>query len=340
MLLQNGLAAGLAWYIAHEIIGHQAPFFAPVAASIALGLAATQRVRRTIELIIGVALGVAVGDLFIMWVGVGVLQVGLVVVLAMATALLIGAGSVMVAQAGSSAILVATLQPPTEGIYYQRWIDTLIGGLVGLAVSALLLPLNPLRAVQRAAKPVFARLSDGLAGVADALQNRDLGAARSALDLLRSIDKPLAAFRTEAVGASEHAEVAPVWWRSRDQLRSYADAALYVLRAVTNSQVLARRALSVVRMEEPIPATMVEAMRDLSDAVEQLHRDFFGDSALDEVRGTLLSAVAATTNSEDSGFSGRVVYAQVRTIAHDLLRVSGLDEDAVRAATRRALQRT
>jgi uncharacterized membrane protein YgaE (UPF0421/DUF939 family) len=36
-ILQCGLAAGLAWLVAGNLIGHEQPFFAPIAAVISLG---------------------------------------------------------------------------------------------------------------------------------------------------------------------------------------------------------------------------------------------------------------------------------------------------------------
>jgi uncharacterized membrane protein YgaE (UPF0421/DUF939 family) len=37
---QSALAAALAWYLAHAVIGHSAAFFAPIAALVALGVGA------------------------------------------------------------------------------------------------------------------------------------------------------------------------------------------------------------------------------------------------------------------------------------------------------------
>src|SRR4051794_5318713 len=71
LALQVGAAAGAAWYIAHDLIGHQRPFFAPVSAVVALGAALGQRLRRVIELVVGVALGILVGDALIYLMGTG-----------------------------------------------------------------------------------------------------------------------------------------------------------------------------------------------------------------------------------------------------------------------------
>ncbi len=64
-IVQSALAAGLAWYLAHDAIGHPRAFFAPIAALIALGVGAANRPRRVIELTLGVAVGIGVGDVLI-----------------------------------------------------------------------------------------------------------------------------------------------------------------------------------------------------------------------------------------------------------------------------------
>ena len=114
--------------VATEVFGHRAPFFAPVAAIITLGLTVTQRGRRAVEVAIGVAVGIAVGDLLVLWIGVGPAQLALVVMLATALAIFLGSGQMLATQAAVSAALVATLQPPTDGVTFSRFLDALAGG--------------------------------------------------------------------------------------------------------------------------------------------------------------------------------------------------------------------
>jgi uncharacterized membrane protein YgaE (UPF0421/DUF939 family) len=64
-----------------------------------------------------------------------------------------------VTQVASSATLVATLTPLGGDYVFSRFIDAIVGGTVGVAVMALLLPLNPLTVVQRAARPVLEALA-------------------------------------------------------------------------------------------------------------------------------------------------------------------------------------
>ena len=59
--MQSALAATLAWWVAHDLIGHRSAFFAPIAALIALGVGVTNHPRRVLELTLGVAVGIGVG---------------------------------------------------------------------------------------------------------------------------------------------------------------------------------------------------------------------------------------------------------------------------------------
>ena len=50
---QCTLAAGAAWYVAADVLGHASPFFAPIAAVVSLGTSYGQRLRRVAELTVG-----------------------------------------------------------------------------------------------------------------------------------------------------------------------------------------------------------------------------------------------------------------------------------------------
>ena len=156
LIAQAALAAGIAWYLANRISDDpDPPFFAPIAAIISLGAALGQRLRRTLELVLGVALGVGVADLLIAQIGSGTAQLVLVVALAMSAAVLLDGGQLLVIQAATSSVLVATLVPADgslDGV--DRFRDALIGGAVGIVIGLFLLPLNPLAVAKRATLPV------------------------------------------------------------------------------------------------------------------------------------------------------------------------------------------
>ncbi len=341
LAVQGGLGAALAWFVAHDLVGHATPFFAPISAVIVLGVSTGQRVRRMFELIFGVAIGIAVGDLLILAIGTGPIQLGLVVTLAMTVALFLGGGGPLVMQSASSAVLVATLAPPTHGVYYTRWVDALIGGLVGFAVHALLLPLNPLSTVRKATRPVLGALAAGLAEVAAALRAGDARAAEAALEHLRATEPALRRFADALTTGRETASVAPVRWRSRGALALYVDAAPHIDHAVRNARVLARRAAAALAAEEKLPPRLADAIDLEAEAVRALHREIERGIEPEQTRERCVEAVreAVRAYAEGVGFSGQVIVAQLRSLAFDLLRASGLDETETHRVARTARKR-
>jgi uncharacterized membrane protein YgaE (UPF0421/DUF939 family) len=152
-ILQTAVAACLAWFLAVLILGLERPTFAPIAAVIVLGLAVGERLRRALELTLGVAFGVAMADLLLSVVGVGAVQAGVFVVLAMGLAVFLGAGELGVKEAAISAMIIMfTYTPSAAGFPFDRFLEALIGGGTALLINALL-PVNPERMVEDAAFP-------------------------------------------------------------------------------------------------------------------------------------------------------------------------------------------
>ena len=180
-ILQVSVAAALAWLIATEVLGHPPPFFAPVSAIITLGLTVGQRGRRAAEVAFGVALGIAIADLLVLQIGTGAAQLAIVVLLATSAAIFLGSGQMLATQAAVSAALVATLQPPTDGFKFDRFLDALVGGGVALLVNALLLPAHPSSWYAAPPRPVLEELAATLEDVAVALERRDRELAEAAL---------------------------------------------------------------------------------------------------------------------------------------------------------------
>src|SRR5258705_4305024 len=190
--LQTAVGAGLAWFVAHDLIGHAQPFFAPIAATIALGLAPGRRSRRAVEMAVGVAFGIAIGDLLVSQIGSGALQIAVVVAVAMTGALLVGGGAILVSQSAASAILLVAFAPSGGGLLPARLLDALVGGAVGLLV-VIAIPRHPLRVADAALDPVFDGLAAALDEIALSLERHDLARAEAVLVRARALDGPLAA---------------------------------------------------------------------------------------------------------------------------------------------------
>jgi uncharacterized membrane protein YgaE (UPF0421/DUF939 family) len=338
-IVQATLAAGLAWLIATEVFGHARPFFAPIAAIICLGATYVERGRRTVELMVGVTIGIAVGDLLISVIGVGTWQLMVVVGLAMATAVFVGGGPILVAQAASAAILVVTLQPPTQGIYWARIIDAFTGGLIAIAI-AILLPVDPLALARRTVRPLLSELAGALDDVAIALRTRNVAACEHALARARALDTKAGAFHSAVVAAGETARMAPPRWGTRERVSHYAEADPQLDNAVRNVRVLARGAMRALQLGDHVPDDIATALHELASAVrgfDSALADRGGASTKGSRADALRAAARATLVLERTGnLSVSVLVGQVRSTAVDLLRALGLDGDEARTAVRAA----
>src|SRR5438309_1345761 len=150
-ILQTAVAAVGAWYLAVLLGVEHRPTFASIAAVISLGAAFGERRQRAIQLIAGVMLGIVLADLLVRAIGYGLPQIGVLVVLAMLSAVILGGSELLVTEAAVSAILVATLSSTPE----VRLLEVLIGGGVALVVHTLVFPPDPRIGAARAASVAF-----------------------------------------------------------------------------------------------------------------------------------------------------------------------------------------
>lgn len=332
LALQAAVAAGIAWFIAHQLLHHVQPFFAPISAVIVLAVSVGQRMRRAIELVLGNAFGILFGEVLVAYIGRGAWQVSLAVFVAILAAIMFGGSSALVGQAASSAVLVVTFVT-TRDYFFSRFIDALVGGGVGLAVMALLLPLNPLTMVSRAAGPILNAITTGLSATAAAITDRDAAEAQRALAALRDAESKLRALNDAIVAGKEISVFAPIRWGKRGALLQYIDAYNHIARTLRNSRVLTRRTVIAIQDGEPLPDALAVAVQSLADGASQLHRDL---AAGDEPAATREDAIKGVRAASEAygiglGFSGSVIAAQVRSIASDLLRATGVEhEEATR----------
>ncbi|WP_280840035.1 FUSC family protein [Micromonospora sp. A200] len=338
LALQAGVAAALAWVVSHEFLNNPQPVFAPISAVGTLAASVGQRLRRTVELIIGVAVGVFLGDVLIYFLGTGGWQLGLVVTSAILLTIFFGASVAIVIQAAATAVLIVTLSPSTQDLEIPRFIDAFIGGGIALLVTAILLPLNPLRVINRAARPALDLLAAQLDITAEALRNRDRGSAQRALERLRENKEELANFSEAIEGAKETSTLSPARWHRRSELTHYAEAADPIDRAMRNSGTLIRRAVTMIEDEEPVPDPLPDAVAHLAEVVRLLRHEFAVGEEPEKARERSLRAVseAGRAYAEGVGFSGSVVVAQVRTTASDLLVASGIDQEEANRLVRRS----
>jgi len=337
-IVQAMLAATVAWLVATEIVGHARPFFAPVAAIITLGLTVGARGRRAVEVALGVTLGIAVGDLVISAIGVGWWQLAVVIGATMSLARLLGSGVMFAQQAAVSAALVATLQPPSQGVTFARSVDALIGAGTALIVSALVFPVHPGQMVRDAAAPVLDELAGVLDDVADALEQRDRRRIQAALERARDIEELERDFREAVEEGRDAARVASPRRRTLGLVDAYADAFIQVDLAVRNVRVLARGARRAIDLGDNIPPEVCGALRELAAAVRALQEALDDPAREDAVRPPALRAAAASAEvlERTGNLSSTVIVGQIRSTAVDLLRGSGMTYEEAAEAVRTA----
>ncbi len=289
----------------------------------------------------GNAIGILLADLLIAQIGTGAWQVGLVVALALTGAILAGGGPILIMQTTSAAVLIATLTPPTADQPWNidRFVDALIGGGIGLAVSALLMPVDPARHVRAATEPVLVALGDGYRRVAEALGAQDHAAAGRALADLRATAPALSTFQGGLEATRESVRLAPWYWGQRTVLASYALAGFHLDNALRNLRVLARQAAAALDRDEYVPPEIPGAISELAAGTSELGAVLAGDADPASVRAALLAAVARTDGVAEADFAGAgptgafnaPMIAQIRLSAADLLQATGLS--ALDAAT-------
>jgi uncharacterized membrane protein YgaE (UPF0421/DUF939 family) len=337
-ILHTSLAAAMAYFIATELVGHDQAFFAPIAAVITLGLAVGERGRRAIELGAGVAVGIAIADGLVALIGTGPWQVAAVTALAMLAATLLGGGPLLASEAGVSAVLVATIERPGEGWGLERFSDALIGSGTALLVAALLLPFDPAALVRAGAEPLLERLAGALDDIAAALDARDLNAAERALVAANDVQWEHDRLTGYLAAAGETARLSIRRRSAKRRLGDYAVATAETGLALANVRVLARGAIRAITLGDATPPDVVAALRHLARAVRELgpslERD--GDESLVREPAVRAAALANAVIGQTGNMSALHIVGQVRLIATDLLKATGLSHAEAAAAVREA----
>lgn len=324
-LAQCAIAAGVAWLVAKDLLGHDVPVFAPIAAVVTLGTSYAQRLRRVVEVTAGVAIGVFLGDLLVLNLGSGAWQIALVVGLAMSAAVLLDAGNLFVNQAAIQSIFVAALVPGT-GASLTRWTDAVVGGAVAL-VAATVVPAAPLRRPREQAAVVLGKEAELLRGAADVLRDGDpdrgfdlLADARATDVLIRGLQ--VAADEGMAVVASS-----PFRIRHKPGIRRMAEVVGPLDRSLRSTRVLVRQVAVAAYYRRRVPASYQRLLRDLADAVDLAATELRANRTAEAAQPALLAVGAASGAVERADeMTAEAVLAQLRSVVADLLMLTGMGQ--------------
>jgi uncharacterized membrane protein YgaE (UPF0421/DUF939 family) len=323
-VLETSAAAGIAWFVARDVLGHTQPFFAPIAAAVAMSTSHVQRARRSVQMVIGVLLGIGVAELLQPLFGSSSIAIAVVVlvtlVLAVAVAVgFVGEGLMFVNQAAGSAILVVALHRAGTG--GERAIDALVGGAVALVIGVGLFPVEPLKLLWRAEGRV-------LSAIASVLAREPLPAARGRdpdmdwpLAASHEVHRRLTALTAARSTARANVRIAP----RRMHLRGEVDAEE---RRVAGMYLLASGALSLVRVIADAEAAGAQIEQPVLDEVDSLALAVrsmrsaerpWSALALVEPRRRASEVIAAPRPG--GGPESAAVAIAARRVAHDLIAV-------------------
>jgi uncharacterized membrane protein YgaE (UPF0421/DUF939 family) len=324
-IVQTAAAAVVAWELAVLLLPDPRPAFASIAAVIAVGATHNQQARRAVQLVGGVVLGLSIADLIIQLIGTGAWQMGVLVILAMGTAVALGGAELVVVEAGVSAILLVALDPgAAAGFQPNRIFEAMIGGATALAVSAFFFPPDPALAPGRAAQAMFVELGRALERIATALESRDVTAAERALTDARGIDPLIRSVEEELASGRETARYTPPRRMSRGLLERYERSIPQIDYAVRNTRVLARNVVTLVRENRDVPENLPGAVRELSHAVWELAASYDAPSHAEPGRALAVRAAAGAATLPDERPDVVLVGGQVRSVAVDLVRAAEL----------------
>ncbi|HEY6797330.1 MAG TPA: FUSC family protein [Kineosporiaceae bacterium] len=336
---QSALGAAVAWELAARLLHHPAPFFASVASVVCLSVSVLNRLRRVVEMGLGVAIGVGLGDLLVREIGRGSWQLGVVVLIAMTSALLLDGGVLIVNQAALQAVFVAALPPPTGG-YVGRWLDAVVGGAVALTI-AFVLPADPRPAMRVNLTRVVTSLADALRRSADAARRGDPEASFAALEDARATEPVLRAWEDAVRAAEEISRLSPLRRSAEAEIAAHRHSTLLVDRAVRNLRVALRRMVAAVEDAAAQNGTrfdgaLLECVEELAGALFTIPGQLLDpDGEGGRRTRSALTALAARLGPAQlvpGSMSAIVVVAQLRSAVVDLLQVAGMSDEDARAA--------
>lgn len=340
-IMQIGLAAGFAYFLAHDLAGHARPFFAPISVVIIIGMTGGDRVSKSVDMALGCIIGVLVGDLIFYRLGDGGWQIAVIVAGSLLIASFFSSSVLVNNQAAIGAILIATIMPPgAEVTGIDRTIDAIIGCVVAMATIALI-PQAPMQSARAEVSKVLGIMSSVLDDVADCMRNHNPDVIDEALELIRGTQTGIDDLAAAIKAGQETSLVSPFLWGTRRYINSLARVIPPVDNAVRTTRVLARRARVLADDNDSATPAQIELLDSLSQVCLELSEVYDVNSrvaqatvipqCVNELRATAQKA-GMDVIPEDGVLSSYAILAQTRSLIVDLLMVCGMSHESALAA--------
>jgi len=280
-LVQTSVASGLSWFVAHDLLHHPQPFFAPIAAAVSLSISNVLRAQRAIQMMIGVTLGIGVGTMVQALFGPGAVAIGVAALSALCSAVFIGHGYIgqgmmFANQTAVSAILVLALY--RSGVGFERLFDALLGGVVAIVFAVLLFPADPLEVLRSARVGVLGVLRSVLSRTADVVAGRRQAPPDWPLSAVDRVHQQLGGLIEARTTARQVVRIAPRRWGRRDAVEAAERQAVHVA-LLAGSVLQLVRAIALDGFRDRLPQSVPTVLVVLAAAVALAENDPAGASA-------------------------------------------------------------
>ncbi|GAA2024420.1 hypothetical protein GCM10009839_22780 [Catenulispora yoronensis] len=323
-ILQQAVAAALAWWVARHVFEHDDPLFAPMAAIVALNTPRGERGTNAIRVVAGVVTGVLVGQAASTLLGRNYVGVAAAIFFALLITAAAGNARTTMAQAAVSAV-IAVAMGGDAGL--TRALDAVFGGAVALLFSQLLFPADPLRLLRRSESELLADLARALDLTSHSLRHDDRSSAFTLWQRLR----PLYAAAAELSKACDmmvaSAQRSPRRRNQRAPLQSE-------LLSVAHLSLLGNSCLTLSRESQSVPPEhrreFAPAINEAAALLQMLASDP-ADPALRQL--TVFSALDVVGQVPEEG-PGRLkaAWESLRWVVHDLAIFAGAKPETAREA--------
>lgn len=321
LIAQAALAAGIAYWIARDILGHHHPFVAPLSSVVSLGVSYGHRVTRIAEATLGICLGLLLAAVVVQFVGGGVWQLVLVVALAISIALFLGGGPLLVSQAAVQGIVFVSVLPTSDAVPL-RCTEAMVGGGVAM-VAATLVPRAVLRTPADHIAGLADTISELLRGAAWGIRHPEVDAMMLLLSDARSTDELVADLRRVTEESLSAVRASPYHRHQRNSLYRFAELVEPMDLALRNTRVLVRRVTVAAVRGESISADCALLCNRLAEQVDAL-RDSVADPRRPHSQPELLAFGRALAPVANRGTAELLICSQLRAIVADLLRATGM----------------
>lgn len=335
--LQLTVAAVGAFVFAERVLGHHGPIFAATAATVSLGFSKGGiRYRRVLEVGIGCTLGILFAELLTHWIGRGIWQAAVVMLLSVLLAQFLDSGVLFTTQMALQSLLVVMLPPPVDGTL-TRSIDAMVGGAFAL-ILVYLIPTDPRRQPREQLRKLTTELSDVMREAADSVRSDDSRKAWHCLVRARKTQPIVDAVTSSLKSSHEIAVAAPLHRRHRSEVDEIARAMRFLDLVTRNTRVLARRVASIINHITLAPAA-VESIADSLDSMADVINTVGNalavaqpgarDSYMRQARNQL-EVVAGKLHPDTMGIEtmeGQGLVLLLRPMVVDLLEATGMEHE-------------